>query len=246
MATEKDADGGARDSGEETRTGASANEAASPALRVLYMEDDPITARIVQARLEKQGFEVVLAKDGGEGLMRLEEDSEESFDVILVDKNMPVHDGLEVIRIVCSSGDETTVSPIMITASGDEMAAVEAMKLGAADYLVKDPDGQFLALLPAVIQQAVAKRELAVAKRQAEEERERLIVELQEALAEVKALSGLLPICTSCKKIRDDEGYWKQIERYIQERSEAQFSHGLCPECAAKLYPDYYPSDPDD
>jgi PleD family two-component response regulator len=242
MLTAEEADQEKRSTGGNAPTGGSASEDASPALRVLYMEDDPVTARIVQAKLEKKGFEVSLASDGGEGLKRLDK---ESFDIVLVDKNMPVHDGLEVIRIVCRSADETTVSPIMITASGDEKAAVEAMKLGAADYLVKDPDGQFLALLPTVIEQALAKRELAVAKRRAEEERERLIVELQEALAEVKALSGLLPICTSCKKIRDDEGYWKQIERYIQERSEAQFSHGICPECAAKLYPDYYPADPD-
>ena len=73
-----------------------------------------------------------------------------------------------------------------------------------------------------------------------EEEREELIHGLQEALAKVKKLSGLLPICASCKKIRDDKGYWNQIESYIQEHSEADFSHGICPECARKLYPDLY------
>jgi len=73
----------------------------------------------------------------------------------------------------------------------------------------------------------------------AEVEREKLIQELQEALASVKQLSGLLPICASCKKVRDDKGYWTQIEAYIRDRSEAEFSHGLCPECMKKLYPDY-------
>lgn len=72
-----------------------------------------------------------------------------------------------------------------------------------------------------------------------EEERERLISELRDALGEVKALSGLLPICSSCKKIRDDKGYWKRIESYIQAHSEAEFSHGICPDCAGKLYPDF-------
>lgn len=67
---------------------------------------------------------------------------------------------------------------------------------------------------------------------------ERQNIELQEALADVKKLSGLLPICSSCKKIRDDKGYWKQIESYIHEHSEAQFSHGICPECAQEFYPD--------
>ncbi len=224
-------------------TRASSSDASTqetPALRILYMEDDPVTARVVQAKLQKLGFEVSLAGDGGEGLARLQE---EEFDIILVDKNMPVHDGLEVIRIICSGGDETAVAPIMLTASGDEEAAVEAMKLGAADYLVKDPQGQYLALLPTVIEQALAKRAMAEAKRFAEEERERLIVELQEALAQVKTLSGLLPICMSCKKIRDDEGYWKQIEFYIQQRSEAKFSHGICPDCKKELYPEYFPEE---
>ena len=74
-------------------------------------------------------------------------------------------------------------------------------------------------------------------------EREKLIVELQEALAKVKTLSGMLPICASCKKIRDDKGYWNQIESYIGRHSDAQFSHGICPDCARKLYPEYFKGD---
>ena len=77
-------------------------------------------------------------------------------------------------------------------------------------------------------------------RKKAEKEREKLIRELQQALKNVKALSGLLPICASCKKIRDDEGYWKQIESYISAHSEAEFSHGICPDCLEKLYPDVY------
>ncbi len=83
------------------------------------------------------------------------------------------------------------------------------------------------------------KRRLTERKR-AEDEREKLIAELQNAVAEVKTLSGLLPICSSCKKIRDDQGYWNQIEVYISGHSAAKFSHGLCPECAKKLYPKYF------
>ena len=64
--------------------------------------------------------------------------------------------------------------------------------------------------------------------------------DLEKALREIKQLSGLLPICASCKKIRDDKGYWKQIEAYISENSEAKFSHGICPECATKLYPELF------
>jgi PAS domain-containing protein len=81
---------------------------------------------------------------------------------------------------------------------------------------------------------------LEVAERQkAEKELENVVAELQEALAHVKKLSGFLPICASCKKIRDDKGYWQQIEQYITEHSEALFSHGICPECAKKLYPEF-------
>lgn len=77
-------------------------------------------------------------------------------------------------------------------------------------------------------------------RKNVEMEKERLIAELQLALSKVKALSGLLPICASCKKIRDDKGYWQQIEAYIQDHSEAEFSHGICPECGKRLYPDLW------
>lgn len=77
-------------------------------------------------------------------------------------------------------------------------------------------------------------------RRSIEAEREKLIEELQGALDKVKQLSGLLPICASCKKIRDDNGYWNQIESYIRDHSEAEFSHGICPDCAKRLYPDVF------
>jgi PAS domain S-box-containing protein len=77
-------------------------------------------------------------------------------------------------------------------------------------------------------------------RRQAEEEREMLISELRKALYQVKILRGLLPICASCKKIRNDKGFWEQMEVYIRNHSEADFSHSICPECAIKLYPEFY------
>jgi hypothetical protein len=77
-------------------------------------------------------------------------------------------------------------------------------------------------------------------RKKAEQQREELIRELTRALSEVKTLSGLLPICASCKNVRNDKGYWEQIEKYIGDRSDAEFSHGLCPACAKKLYPEYF------
>ena len=74
-----------------------------------------------------------------------------------------------------------------------------------------------------------------------EDQKDTILIELQDALKNIKVLKGFLPICASCKKIRDDKGYWNQIESYIREHSEAEFSHGICPECAEKLYPDNNP-----
>lgn len=96
-------------------------------------------------------------------------------------------------------------------------------------YPVKDDQGE-------VVKFVHISRDITERKKMASE-REKLIGELQGALAKVKQLSGFLPICASCKKIRDDKGYWKQIEFYIRDHSEAEFSHGLCPDCAQKLYP---------
>ena len=93
-------------------------------------------------------------------------------------------------------------------------------------------------------QVAEIKKELTAAqqeierRKQLERERETLIKELQQALSEIKTLRGFLPICANCKKVRDDEGYWQQIEEYIQARSDARFSHSICPECTKKLYPE--------
>ena len=88
-------------------------------------------------------------------------------------------------------------------------------------------------------------RDISEQKR-AEQTREQLIAELQEAMANVKLLSGFLPICASCKKIRDDKGYWTQIEAYIRDHSEAEFSHGICPGCAKELYPEFFDTEEDE
>ncbi len=96
---------------------------------------------------------------------------------------------------------------------------------------IRDDDGK--------VMQVIHVTKDITARKVAEEERERLIHELQEALGEIKTLSGMLPICANCKKIRDDKGYWNQIEVYISEHSEAEFSHGICPECKEKFYPGY-------
>lgn len=76
-------------------------------------------------------------------------------------------------------------------------------------------------------------------RKRLEREREQLIGELLEARAQLKTLRGMLPLCASCKKVRDDEGYWHQVDVYIRDHSEAEISHGICPDCREKLYPEY-------
>ncbi|OPY03036.1 MAG: PAS fold protein [Syntrophorhabdus sp. PtaB.Bin047] len=105
-------------------------------------------------------------------------------------------------------------------------------KWDVSDHDISTPRKRFL------YSQGVA-RDVTERKRM-EEEREKLIVELKEALLRVRTLSGLLPICSSCKKIRDDEGRWQPLEDYIRDHSEAEFTHTICPECAKKTYPNYF------
>jgi len=100
------------------------------------------------------------------------------------------------------------------------------------DRLLMDVDGRIKGIRTTI--QDITER------KRAEKEREKLIQELQKALSEVRKLSGMLPICASCKKIRDDQGYWNQVEAYLTSHSDVQFSHSICPECARKLYPEYY------
>ena len=122
-------------------------------------------------------------------------------------------------------------------ASGETIVFEVRVPLPAGDrfYLtsvkpIQDPQGRVTSVV-------CISKEITDRKRE-EVERDRLIRELQNALAEVHTLSGLLPICAKCKKIRDDQGYWTRIESYISAHSHAKFSHGICPDCARELYPE--------
>ncbi|MGB0386880.1 MAG: diguanylate cyclase [Ardenticatenaceae bacterium] len=127
----------------------------SKSIQILYIEDDAGCARLFEKTMSRAGYHVDIARDGAEGLMMA---ASKAYDVVTVDQRMPVYDGLEVIRKLAARG---CLGPtIMVTANGDEKVAVEAMKLGASDYLVKDADGGYLALLPTVIEQVLQKERL--------------------------------------------------------------------------------------
>jgi len=137
------------------------NEAA---IRILYMEDDPGLARLVQKRLGRAGYETVVAEDGEKGVAMY---SGTRFDVLIVDQNMPVYSGLQVLQVL---GESDELPPtIMLTGAGSEETAVEAMKLGASDYVVKDAGGSYLDLLPPVIERILKERRLVEERQRAEE-----------------------------------------------------------------------------
>ncbi len=145
----------------------------------------------------------------------------------LLDYQLGEKNGLELLKEAIADGCRAPI--ILFTGQGNRELDMAAMQAGAADYLNKNN-----------ISSELLERSIryAIERKQAEDKRERLISELQDTLAKVKTLSGLLPICAACKKIRDDKGYWNQIEVYIRTHSEAEFSHGMCPGCAKKFYPD--------
>ena len=192
-------------------------------LRVLVVDDDPFTRHLLQAELVRMGHQVVgQAADGQQGVTLAQALHP---DVILMDIMMPVLDGLEATRQV----QEQCPSPVVLLTAHETPDLVrQGAAAGAAAYLVKAP----------VVGELARALSIAVARHADLMELRRLNAELQAALAKVKLLSGLLPICSGCKKIRDTQGYWQQVESYIREHSEAEFSHGLCPDCARRLYPE--------
>jgi PleD family two-component response regulator len=190
-------------------------------LRVLVVEDDAEMAALLRARLEGargRFFEIAVAASLEQALRQL---AAATPDVVLLDLNLPDSAGEETFRRVRERAADAPV--VVLTSVEDDALSDRLVGAGAQDYLVK---GEIAGSIVArTLRHAVERRRAAL-------ERERL-------LAEVKTLSGLLPICSGCKRIRDDRGSWTSVETYIQARSQAQFSHGICPECMRRLYPGY-------
>jgi len=209
---------------------------------VLIVEDDPMVGEMIQGLLEDIGYTV--AGKAIDGLQAIEMTQSLQPDVVLMDIKMPDMDGLEATRLIF----ERCPTPVVVLTAYETMELVEeASAVGVGAYLVKPPNARemerAITIAIARFDDLMELRRLNAELQAGNEARERLILELQDALAQVKTLSGLLPICASCKKIRDDDGYWNQLEAYIQDHSEVVFSHGLCPECAKELYPEIFGDD---
>lgn len=200
-------------------------------ISVLYVEDEDLTREEIHKLLQERFREVFVAQNGAEGLEQFRKNGP---DLVVTDILMPVMDGLKMAKEIRSFNKDVPI--IVTTAHSETSYMIDAIDANVDQFVIKPIE---LKNFFAAMEKCTEIIESRKAAKRHEEEREKLINELQEALAKVKLLSGLLPICASCKKIRDDNGYWNQIESYIRDHSEAEFSHGLCPECAEKLYPGY-------
>ena len=210
-------------------------------MSILIVDDSPDQQALLRSILGKAGYNDVLSADSARSasaLLHLDgETPTQRIDLILMDVLMPEQDGVETCRQIKRCAHFQDVPVIMVTAKNDLSNLKEAFAAGAMDYISKPVNS--VELLARVSSALLLKQEMDRRKNR-ELELRRSNEELQKALKEVKVLRGLIPICASCKKIRNDGGFWQQLEEYLGEHSEAEFSHGLCQPCIKKLYPGVY------
>jgi len=193
-------------------------------INTLLIEDNPDDAFLIQRYLNIPGsirYNVVHVEKLADGLRSLDLIL---FHVILLDLVLPDGPlGIKTFETVHAQAHHIPI--IVLTGNEDDELAVKAVQKGAQDYLVKG-----------MVNGVILSRAIRYAI-----ERKKLLTQLENSMKEIKLLRGFLPICMNCKKIRDDDGYWTQVEVYISDHSDTEFSHGLCPECALKLYPELFP-----
>lgn len=196
-------------------------------ISILVVDDDKEILFATSRVLKSAGYTVYEAEDGGSCLQMMHE---QKPDLALLDVVLPDCSGYEICRQIKTDRELQGIYVVLLssikTAPEDQS---EGLELGADGYITRPVSNRELLARVRAMERII----------KAERERDRLIEQLQKALSEIKTLKGFLPICASCKKIRDDKGYWTQIEAYIREHTEAEFTHGICPECMKKLYHDY-------
>ena len=192
-------------------------------MKILIAEDDPVSRRLLEAALSKWGYEVLVTTNGREAWEVLQQPDAPSL--IILDWLMPEMDGVEICREVRQIAALKSAYIILLTSRGAKEDIVQGLEAGADDYVTKPFDhGELRARVQ--VGTRVIGLQTALAQR---------VRELEEAIASVKTLQGLLPICCYCKKIRDDGNYWHRVESYIAGHANVRFSHGICPECSEKL-----------
>lgn len=180
---------------------------------ILYVDDNQTNLKLISSILKKEGYQTVLAESGQKALDYLEDNQP---DLILLDIMMPGMSGIEVCERIVENKQTNRIPIIFLTARSDRETMLEGLRSGGVDYITKP----------------INRQELLA--------RVNTHLRLKRANEEINRLKGLLPICSSCKKIRTEDGYWKEVEQYVSERSDTQFTHGLCKECARDLYPETY------
>lgn len=198
------------------------------ATRILVTDDSLVARTACSNQLKEAGYQVLFAQNG---LEAVETVSTEYVDLILMDVVMPEMNGVEATRRIKELESAKDTPIIMVTSLGDMQTLQSAFDAGAVDYVTKPIEP---VELMARIRSALRLKTEMDARKKREEELTKKNQELESALSEIKTLRGFIPICAWCKKIRNIEGYWEQMEHYIEGHSQAVFSHSICKECAAK------------
>ena len=193
-------------------------------IRILIADDDPVARQLLVTHLGQWGYDVVSASDGTEAERLLRED--ESIQLAILDWMMPGVDGVDLCRRLRSEERSRPLYLVICTARGETSDVVQALEAGADDYVTK----------PLTKEELRARLHVGHRTVQLESDLHRRIGELRDALAHVKQLQGLLPICMHCKRIRSGEDAWLRIERYLETHAEVEFSHGVCDRCLEEHY----------
>jgi phosphoserine phosphatase RsbU/P len=213
----------------------------SDPLRILIVDDSEASRQLLHVWLAGAGYTDVIQVDSGASAMQRVTNPlaprEADLDLILLDIEMAGMDGIDTCRRLRAEPHLQDTPIIMVTGKTDSRTVAEAFSAGAMDYIVKPV--QKVELLARVRSALALKRETD-ARKAREEQLLTKNLDLQRALHEIQILRGLIKICSYCKKIQNDQGTWQQVELYIREHTEAEFSHGICVECGHMHFPDTF------
>ena len=189
---------------------------------ILIAEDDLTSRSLLTAVLTRLGYSVAVKKDGVEAWKAMQQS--DCPRLVILDRQMPGLNGDEICNLARKNKKIRQPYIILLTVRGEKHDVVEGLEAGADDYISKPYNTEELRARIEVGRRVVGLQN-------ALEER---ISELEQALAEIKTLRGIVPICCYCKKVRDDKNYWQMVEQYVSDHSYAMFSHSICPECYEK------------
>jgi sigma-B regulation protein RsbU (phosphoserine phosphatase) len=195
-------------------------------MRILIADDDAVTRKLLDATLRRHGWDVITTKDGKDGLRAFQElKGKDAPALAILEWMMPGMEGIELCRRLRATPGFESVYVILLTSRSDTMDLAKGLAAGANDYMAKPFDPQELDARVRVGQRMVMLQQRLNMR----------VAELEQALAHVKRLQGLLPICSYCKKVRNEANYWEQVDSYLSTHSDLDFTHGICPTCSDKM-----------